>query len=350
MTSVVRPSNDSDDLLAALARRARRLAAIESLSALARALAPLVDEVSRCTFIAFETAGARPRRALYVARGGVEEASAAFHLALGVTGELEVDVESAADASSATVESDAPLVLPIVLDRISGEASDRIGTLVIGRERGAAPAEEFIAAIARELGPAVRVAALVGEAERLRTTDGLTGALNRATFMSALDLEIARAGRFGYTVALLLVGVDRFARVNELRGADAADAVLRGVARVFTQRVRAVDLVARWEGDTFAIALCGSTFDGALTAADRLRAAVEATAFPGYEQPFHVTVSAGVGMVSGNALAAFETAARALAMAKETGRNRVGAVVDSGFPESSLREREWRAVARLAGR
>lgn len=357
MTPEVCLPEASDARVVALAPRVRRLAAAQSLSALARALAPIVDELAPMRWIALETTGPHPRRCLYVLRGDAAAATAALARLLG--SEVEADVQSVEPGRASPPESQpdlgepsacAPLALPIVLERLAGDGTDRVGTLVVAPAHEGSLPLDALAVVARELGAAVRVASLVCEAERLSTTDGLTGALNRPAFASALELEMARAGRFGYTVAILLVGVDHFSRLNESRGADAADAVLRGVARVLAQRVRSVDLVARWDGDTFGVALCGSTFDGALTAADRLRAAVEATPFPGYEQPVHLTVSVGVGMIAGSIPAAVDTATRALAMAKETGRNRVGAVVDSGLPESSLREREWRAVARLAGR
>lgn len=88
--------------------------------------------------------------------------------------------------------------------------------------------------------------------------DVLTGLLNRAAFEQYLQDEIARARRYGRTLALALFDVDHFKLINDRFGHPAGDEALRPVARVLQSSLRQSDAVFRYGGDEFA-ALCPET-------------------------------------------------------------------------------------------
>jgi diguanylate cyclase (GGDEF)-like protein len=92
----------------------------------------------------------------------------------------------------------------------------------------------------------------------LARRDVLTGLLNRAAFIEALNAEVARAHRYGRALALVLLDVDHFKAINDRGGHAAGDLALQTVARVLVDSLRRHDLVFRYGGDEFA-ALCPET-------------------------------------------------------------------------------------------
>jgi diguanylate cyclase (GGDEF)-like protein len=90
---------------------------------------------------------------------------------------------------------------------------------------------------------------------QLSMYDALTGLANRNLFHAALVKALARAERSGRTMALLMIDLDGFKRVNDTLGHAAGDTVLRGVAHRLSARLRSADQVARIGGDEFAVIL-----------------------------------------------------------------------------------------------
>src|SRR5205823_321074 len=125
------------------------------------------------------------------------------------------------------------------------------------------------------LGGPLRIASLVEESQRLAATDMLTGLMNRRAFASAIDLELARAGRHGYPLSLILVDVDHFKLVNDRRGHGAGDRVLAAMGSLLKGALRRTDMAARWGGEEFVVAYLSTGRDGAALAAERLRRAIE---------------------------------------------------------------------------
>ena len=85
--------------------------------------------------------------------------------------------------------------------------------------------------------------------------DGLTGLYNRASFLVAVDTELARAERFGGDTTVVCIDVERLRDVNATRGHAAGDALLKGVAAELGLRLRRTDLVARLGDGEFAVLL-----------------------------------------------------------------------------------------------
>lgn len=133
------------------------------------------------------------------------------------------------------------------------------------------------------------------ELEEMALHDPLTGLANRRKFRSRYDLEVARQERAGGTLALLLIDIDHFKQINDRWGHLVGDECLKGVANVLSSNLRKVDLVARFGGEEFVVLLADCELEGALAAAENLRAAVAAAVPARVEgQPLTLTVSIGV--------------------------------------------------------
>jgi diguanylate cyclase (GGDEF)-like protein/PAS domain S-box-containing protein len=92
-------------------------------------------------------------------------------------------------------------------------------------------------------------------AERLSWRDTITGLANRALFLQRLEQKLASVNREGGCAALLLFDLDRFTTINEARGAELGDALLRAVAAAFSECLSGDDMLARLGGDEFAVLL-----------------------------------------------------------------------------------------------
>ena len=104
-------------------------------------------------------------------------------------------------------------------------------------------------------GAAVEQRELADQLAHQATHDTLTGLPNRALFEDRLEQAIRGAGRHGGSVALLVVDLDGFKRVNDSLGHHAGDELLRQVARRFRGRLRAGDTLSRMGGDEFTVVL-----------------------------------------------------------------------------------------------
>jgi len=209
----------------------------------------------------------------------------------------------------------------------AGDAT--VGSMVCAtRRRDGLPdaAQAELAMLSMQAAAAVVRTRLYEHAERLATTDGLTGLLNRRTLNTLLAARVREAQRYRRPLSLLLLDVDHFKKVNDTHGHPAGDAVLRGVAAVARAQARDTDLVARYGGEELAVVLPETDAAGARAIAERLRAAVEGTSHATEQGALRVTVSVGVATWPGGGQTPDElltTADRALYRAKQTGRNRV---------------------------
>jgi diguanylate cyclase (GGDEF)-like protein len=170
-----------------------------------------------------------------------------------------------------------------------------------------------------------RIRRLRDEARRLgelARTDPLTGLPNRRAFDERFASEVARARRYGHRLALALMDLDHFKRVNDDYGHTAGDELLREAALRLQGSVRAGEVVARFGGDEFAWLLPEADVGAAELAADRVRRTLS-------ERPvgplIRATLSVGVACLeqSGDGPALLRRADGALMAAKAAGRDRV---------------------------
>jgi len=124
--------------------------------------------------------------------------------------------------------------------------------------------------------------------------DDLTGTYNRRFLMETLAREHSRAERLSEPFAVCLVDVDHFKTINDTFGHGTGDEVLKALAQVAPRSLRSIDTFGRFGGEEFLIVLPGTDHAGAHACAERMRAAVAATAFPALPLEVRVTVTAGV--------------------------------------------------------
>jgi diguanylate cyclase (GGDEF)-like protein/PAS domain S-box-containing protein/putative nucleotidyltransferase with HDIG domain len=138
--------------------------------------------------------------------------------------------------------------------------SDRVAAFTAGDEA-------VLTAVAGQLAAAIQVAQLHDEAKRAAATDGLTGLANHRAFYDALT----RATATERLVSVVLLDVEGLKQVNDAAGHLAGDALLRRVARVIRDNVRAADVVARYGGDEFGVVMSGVDSEEASCVAARVR-------------------------------------------------------------------------------
>jgi len=148
-------------------------------------------------------------------------------------------------------------------------------------------------------------------------TDALTGLLNHGAMQVRVREEIARARRDGTPLSFAIVDLDDFKRVNDVRGHQAGDELLRQVAAVLLAELRPYDQVARYGGDEFVLLLPGSDETDALRVAERVRDAIAG------ERVGACSLGVAQWHEPLDADMLLEHADRALLLAKRTGKGRV---------------------------
>ncbi len=172
--------------------------------------------------------------------------------------------------------------------------------------------------------------------EQAAMTDALTGVFNRRAIEIRLREAAALSQNDEEPLTVLMVDIDHFKQVNDNYGHLAGDQVLAYVGRCLGAKRRRHDVVGRWGGEEFLIALPGCPLEAATRISEEVRAAIEALTFEG-TKAFGITVTASVGFAvgevgeaeldddspEGGASRLVEAADNCLYEAKETGRNRV---------------------------
>ena len=158
-------------------------------------------------------------------------------------------------------------------------------------------------------------------------TDSLTRLPRRHVIDERLTQEIERSSRSGAAVSVIMADLDNFKRINDEFGHGCGDHVLQDVARILQQGARRVDLVGRWGGEEFVLILADTDGDGAYSAADKLRRAIEQHIFVDGNRSFSMTASFGVAQLERGSETESQQliarADRALYVAKRSGRNQV---------------------------
>jgi diguanylate cyclase (GGDEF)-like protein len=174
------------------------------------------------------------------------------------------------------------------------------------------------------------------ELDELSRTDPLTGVANRRAFDAALVNELLRTGRHHAPLALLMLDVDHFKRLNDTHGHPFGDRVLQALCRTGLENLRQIDLLARYGGEEFAVLLPATPAQDARLVAERLRLAIAALRFPftrpdGTPETLGCTVSIGIATTTEGADVANLSSIRdafiaeadaQLYAAKQAGRNR----------------------------
>lgn len=184
----------------------------------------------------------------------------------------------------------------------------------------------YILMFIREMAPVLEAKRLTETLRESSLQDVMTGLHNRRFLEEYVETLVATAKRRHTVLAILLLDLDYFKMVNDTHGHDAGDAVLKGVAELLKQNVRASDLVIRFGGEEFLILLPDTNGEMAVKVAEKIRLAVEQYKFRIAGGELKKTISVGVGLFPEDSETFWQTlkyADVALYRAKETGRNRV---------------------------
>jgi diguanylate cyclase (GGDEF)-like protein len=157
--------------------------------------------------------------------------------------------------------------------------------------------------------------------------DPLTGLYNRAYFLDQVIYQALQGGRVGQGLAILLLDIDHFKRVNDTFGHGVGDEVLRLVANILRESVRSEDLVARFGGEEFILAVNAPGIAQARNVAEQVRLLLADRPIKAAGNDVRVTASFGGDFVEPgrfhDAGRMIQNADRALYHAKNTGRDRV---------------------------
>lgn len=166
----------------------------------------------------------------------------------------------------------------------------------------------------------------LSEMRRLADTDVLTGLLNRRAFNVFADDAYEHYRRYKRGVAVLMIDIDFFKRVNDTFGHAAGDEVIRSVGAQINEAIRTTDKLARFGGEEFVVMLREIDPPSVYALADRIRRSIADAPVDHLGSPIHITVSIGVAILSmtdRDMADPIERADRALYRAKTSGRNRV---------------------------
>lgn len=209
-----------------------------------------------------------------------------------------------------------------------------------------------IESVLAKLGPDDRkvVAEALAQAERtesqlryLADHDSLTGLLDRRRFRAELDQYVSFSARYGGQGAVMIIDIDGLKAVNDAHGHHAGDNLIRLIAAIMRERVRATDIVARLSGDEFAVLMPQSDTAGALQLGEDLRAQVAESAMP-VPDAESATISVGITMFGGergvSAEAVLLAADQAMYQAKSDGRNQIALFQDPREQGRRLQRRQ----------
>jgi diguanylate cyclase (GGDEF)-like protein len=227
----------------------------------------------------------------------------------------------------------------------------------VTNERLPVQSEPAIEAVLKKLDEEDRkvVVAALERAERteaelryLADHDSLTGLLDRRRFRAELDQYVSFSARYGGRGAVMIVDIDGLKAVNDSLGHQAGDNLIRQVAEVMRERVRATDIVARLSGDEFAILTPQTDIEGAMQLGEDLRAQVADSIRPTSDSDA-ATISVGITMFGGGekvigSEAVLVAADRAMYAAKEGGRNQIALCRDPSEPQRDPERRQTTAA------
>jgi diguanylate cyclase (GGDEF)-like protein len=201
-----------------------------------------------------------------------------------------------------------------------------LGCLYVGAAKENALNEEhrnIIETVSYQTAMALKNARLYEQTQQMALTDGLTGLYTHRLFQDKLNEEIEYAQRHDQNVVLVMVDADNFKSYNDTLGHPAGDALLKEIAALLKDKVRAADIVCRYGGDEFALLLKNTRKEDAARMCERIREAFQLR-FGG--NTVQVTSSIGLACFPTDADSKKDLAQAAddaLYVSKRSGRNRV---------------------------
>lgn len=155
-------------------------------------------------------------------------------------------------------------------------------------------------------------------------TDSLTGLYNRRYTEEMLGRITAESRRYGTPLSVVLFDLDNFKNINDLRGHQAGDRVLKGVGEIFREISRDSDIAGRYGGEEFLLILPRTEWGRAVQVAERIRREITERLRP---VEIEVTISGGVAELDGHSPEGLvQEADKRMYRAKQMGKNRIVAM------------------------
>ena len=192
--------------------------------------------------------------------------------------------------------------------------------------------DEYVAqGLAVQVSIALENARMFAQVQNLAITDALTGLNNRRHFFTLATSLFEHALRYDEPYAIIILDIDHFKQVNDKNGHLSGDEVLRALAARCKMLIRKIDILGRYGGEEFVVALPNTDVDNAMLVAERLRQGIDSDGFDYRGKSIHITASLGVAAVISKKEGienVLDRADKALYLAKHAGRNCVKAVRD----------------------
>ncbi len=139
-----------------------------------------------------------------------------------------------------------------------------------------------------------KLSAALDQMEIMARQDPLTGLANRRYMLDRLEQEAARAARYGKKLSVAMADIDDFKAINDSRGHECGDLVLKTVSNIMKESIRTEDMVARWGGEEFLFLFPETPVAGASVIAEKIRGLVESAAIMYRGREARVTVTFGI--------------------------------------------------------
>lgn len=197
----------------------------------------------------------------------------------------------------------------------------------------------FLGLFANQVEMAITIANLFETLKREAVTDSLTELYNRRYFNQAIRKEAERAQRMQQPFSLISLDLDYLKKINDTYGHFYGDLAIKTISAILRKNARSIDVPARLGGEEFSVLLPGVDSSGAMVAAERIRAAIEAQEL---DTIGHITASIGVGTYPEHSTSVDELmdmTDQAMYKSKINGRNRV--TMAKGIDDTS----EWHEIA-----
>ncbi|MDO9018548.1 MAG: sensor domain-containing diguanylate cyclase [Deltaproteobacteria bacterium] len=253
--------------------------------------------------------------------GGLVAAAVRARVALPYRGQLDPKTQFVFTKAIALKTMASVLVLPLV-------ARDKaLGTLTLCAQRKSAfpdAIRQLLGVLASHASVTLANAASVRRLEEMATTDPMTGHLNKRALETEFEQRLRSAARFGRTLGLIVLDIDKFKTVNDTYGHAFGDVVIKGLGAVLTRCRRETDVIARFGGEEFVVVCEQTDAAGTFLLAERIREELQREVFHSEHGAVKVTCSLGVSAFPGDGDTRgvlFERADQALYAAKHNGRN-----------------------------
>jgi diguanylate cyclase (GGDEF)-like protein len=187
----------------------------------------------------------------------------------------------------------------------------------------------------------VRLTQLNEKLQQLAHTDEGTGLFNKRRLFERLDMEVARARRYGEILSCLMIDIDDFKQINDTHGHQAGDQVLRQVGALLQRSLRVTDFIARYGGEEFTVLLPRTNSAGAYRVAENLRSIFMSHEFVLPAKRVHLTISIGVACCTRfdllDSQQVIRLADNALYRAKRGGKNQACYADENELPAEEVR-------------